>query len=85
MTPSKREPPGGNGRLSEVSALAAGIGTFKNRPLAPGNQASHPHRAGFARAMVFEEFGYQHARAIDYVGFIDRKPNLAPVWWRAAP
>ncbi len=43
-----------------------------------------PARDRFARAMVFEAFGYQHARALDYDGFIDREPNQAPLWWRAA-
>ena len=41
-------------------------------------------RARFARRMVFEEFKYKHARAIDYDDFIDRKPNQRPRRWRAS-
>ena len=32
----------------------------------------------FARAAVFEMFGYRHGRAIDYDRFIDRKPSQPP-------
>jgi hypothetical protein len=35
-------------------------------------------RAKFARRMVFEQFGYRHARAIDYDKFVDRKPGELP-------
>ncbi len=42
------------------------------------------HRARFARRMVFEEFRYRDARAIDYGDFIDRAPDQAPRVWRAA-
>ena len=37
------------------------------------------HRADFARAAVFAEFGYRHGRAIDYAEFIDRQPDQAPL------
>ena len=85
MPPRKRRPqPCGDCGASE-KVLAGGFDFLRDTPQARNKQASHRHRAGFARDMVFEEFGYQHARAIDYVGFIDRKPNLAPVWWRTAP
>ena len=40
-------------------------------------------RASFARDIVFAEFGYQHAKAIDYDGFCDRKPTSAGMWWRS--
>lgn len=83
MAPTKRGPPGGRGRPSEVSALAAGIGTFRNRPLTIEKQVSRLRRADFARDIVFAEFGYRHARAIDYDEFVDRTPTAAPVWWRA--
>ncbi len=47
------------------------------------------HRADFARAAVFEEFRTRNARAIDYDGFVDRRPNEPPrpppaVWQRKA-
>ena len=35
-------------------------------------------REVFARSAVFAEFGYHAARALDYVGFIDRAPGAAP-------
>ena len=41
-------------------------------------------RRGFARDIVFAEFGYQHGRAIDYDDFIDRAPDQLPRFWRAA-
>ncbi len=77
---NRRGPPGGRGRPSEVSALAAGIGTFRIRHLTTEKQVSRLHRANFARDMVFESFGYRHARALDYGEFVDRAPGPAP-WW----
>ena len=85
MDLKKRKPPGGRGRLSGEIVSAAGIDTFRNRPSSPKTQASLRRRARFARSVVFEEFRYRHARAIDYDGFIDRKPNQRPRLWRAAP
>jgi hypothetical protein len=35
-------------------------------------------RAKFARRMVFSEFGYRYARALDYDNFRDRKPGELP-------
>ena len=35
----------------------------------------HPHRADFARAVVFAEFG-RHAFAIDQGDFEDKKPRM---------
>ncbi len=78
----KRKPPGGRGRLSGEIVSAAGIDTFRNRPSSPKTQALLRRRARFARSVVFEEFRYRHARAIDYDGFIDRTPTAAPLWWR---
>ena len=75
MAPDKRRPPGGNGRPSEEIVSAAGIDTFRDTPNSPKLQV---RRRDFARAMVFEEFKYKHARAIDYDRFLDRKPNQAP-------
>ncbi len=44
-----------------------------DRPFNPGRR----HRAGFARAAVFEEFG-RHAWALDQADFQDRKPWEMP-------
>ena len=83
MDLKKRKPPGGRGRLSGDDVLAGSIDTFRDTPNSPEFQARR--RARFARSMVFEEFKFKHARAIDYDGFIDRKPNAPPRPWRAAP
>jgi hypothetical protein len=53
------------------------------------NTHSAKHRADFARAAVLEEFRTRNARAIDYDGFVDRRPNEPPrpvpeVWQRKA-
>ncbi len=47
------------------------------------------HRADFARSAVLAEFRTRAARAIDYDGFVDRRPNEPPrpapeVWQRKA-
>ncbi len=85
MPPDKRRaPPGGSGASSKIIAAVNSDGSDLTAQ-APKNQAFLRRRCDYARDAVFETFGYQHARAIDYDGFIDRKPNLAPVWWRAAP
>ncbi len=79
----KKEPPGGFGRLS-WNILADGFDLL-NDSLQASKKQAHPHRAGFARDMVFAEFGYRHARALDYEGFVDRTPNPAPRrWWAAS-
>ncbi len=84
MAPKKRRPqPGGDCGASE-KVLACGFDVQRDNPQA-GKKQEHPHRAGFARDIVFAEFGYRHARAIDYDGFVDRNPTPAGVWWRAAP
>ncbi len=44
-----------------------------NRPSNPGRR----HRADFARAAVFGEFG-RHARALDQANFVDRQPGTLP-------
>ncbi len=36
------------------------------------------HRNDFARQAVFAEFGKRHAKAIDQIDFIDRRPDQAP-------
>ncbi len=51
--------------------------------------SSAKQRAAFARAAVFEEFRTRNARAIDYDGVVDRRPNEPPrpapeVWQRKA-
>ncbi len=81
----KGAPPAGNGRAPLDFIALGNSNESELSPQTPKNQAFLRRRAGFARAMVFEAFGYRHARAIDYDGFVDRKPNLAPVWWRAEP
>ncbi len=40
--------------------------------------AATGRRKHFARRMVFEQFGYRHARAIDYDNFVDRRPSDVP-------
>ena len=75
MALDRRRPPVFAGRPSEEIVSAAGIDTFRDTPNSPKLQA---RRRDFARAMVFEEFKYKHARAIAYDRFRDRKPNQAP-------
>ena len=45
-------------------------------------------RSGFARDMVFQEFGYCGGRALDYDIFVDRKPHertrRSPNAWRCS-
>ncbi len=78
MTPKKRGPQlGGNCGTSEV-VLAGRFDFLRNTSQAHKRQARR--RAGFARDMVFESFGYRHARALDYDTFADRAPGPAP-WW----
>ena len=51
----------------------------KQRATAPKLSApSLKAREAFARSAVFTEFGYHAARALDYVGFADRRPDQAP-------
>ena len=38
----------------------------------------HHHRNDFARQAVFAEFGKRHAKAIDQIAFIDRRPDQTP-------
>ena len=86
MAFKKRKPPARDRRFSENVVAFAGVDTSRDKPQALKMQARpRRHRAGFARDMVFAEFGYRHARAIECGGFVDRKPNPAPVWWRSGP
>ncbi len=56
MPSTKRRPqPGGDCGTSE-KVLAGGFDVQRDNPQA-GKKQEHPHRAGFARAMVFEAFG----------------------------
>ena len=82
MPPDKKKPPAGDRRLSE-NVLAGGFDVQRDNPPNRKTQARPSHRAGFARDMVFAEFGYCAGRALDYDGFVDRKPNPATVWWRS--
>ena len=84
MAFQKRKPPGGNGRLSGDDVEFAGVDTSRDKPQTLKKQARDRGRTRFARATVFEEFGYQHARALDYADFVDRKPGRAPKRWWAA-
>ena len=80
MPPDRKRPPAWDRRLSE-SVLADGFDCLRDNSQIRKNQ-EHRHRADFARDIVFQEFGYRHARAIDYDGFKDRKPAPARVRWR---
>ena len=56
------------------------ITTPNARRLGHTNQPSSPdrrHRADFARAAAFGEFG-RHARALDQANFVDRQPGTLP-------
>ena len=76
MTPDKRKPrPGGNGRGSLKSIAVDNSDRSELSPQTPKMQAAFRRRSDFARAMMFEEFKYKHARSIDYDGFIDRRPG----------
>ncbi len=44
----------------------------------PDSRGHSTRRVAFARAAVFEEFRPRDAAAIDYNGFVDRKPHEAP-------
>ncbi len=59
----------------EQAAAQARLACFTETP---SSDLPDLRRTRFARSMVFEEFKYKHARAIDYDGFIDRKPNQRP-------
>ncbi len=81
----RRAPPAGNGSApQEIIALENDDGS-EDSPQTPKKQVLHPHCAGFARAAVFEEFGYKSARAIDYGAFVDRTPGRARRRWMVAP
>ena len=58
----------------------------KQRATAPKipNSATKTREA-FARSAVFTEFGYHAARALDYVGFADRRPDQAPRFINGRP
>ncbi len=86
MAPKQRRPrPGGIGRGPlKIIAVDNSDGSELSL-LTPKKQTVLRRRSDFARSMVFEEFRYKHARAIDYDGFIDRKPNQRSRLWRAAP
>ena len=71
-----RQKPGARGNTDAGVSLA---GDTPNSSLAPhAKQADLRRRARFARRMVFEEFGYRYAQALDYDRFLDRKPDQTP-------
>ncbi len=83
MAPKKRRPqPCGDCGASE-GVSAGRFDTLRFNPQ-PHKKQDHLHRDNFARDAVFAEFGYRHARALDYDAFVDRVPNQTPLWWRAA-
>ena len=45
----------------------------------------HRHLNNFARQAVFAEFGKRHAKAIDQIDFIDRRPDQAPRFINGRP
>ena len=49
----------------------------KHTPLSNSTRTNRRHRANFARAAVFAEFG-RHARALDWDDFADRKSGEVP-------
>ncbi len=85
MAPKKRTPPGRIGRRSWESVAAASFDAPSDNQNPVDPQGLIRRRAGFARDMVFAEFGYRAGRAIDYDGFVDRAPSQssATTWWRA--
>ncbi len=85
MPPDKRKPPIRDRRFSGDDVEVACIDITRITPSYPKKQTALRRRCNHARNAVFEAFGYRHARAIDYDGFIDRKPTPAPMWWRSGP
>ena len=84
MTPEKRRaPPVWDGATSGDDVEFAGYDTFRVTHSASDNQASLQRRDRFARGMVFEEFRYKYARALNYGGFVDRQPDQVPRYWRS--
>ena len=84
MPPDKRKPPGCGLQRFSGQAVSISIQSHRDTPQNHKKQA-RPRRVGFARDMVFQEFGYRAARALDYGDFTDRLPSQspAPLWWRA--
>ena len=76
MAPSKRKPPARDRRLSE-SVVLGGFDFLRDNPQACKKQAQ-PHRTGFARDMVFAEFGYRHARALDPARYFPSRSTATP-------
>lgn len=76
--PGKRKPrPGANGRGS-LKINLVNSSNSEHKPQAPEYQARVRRRANFARSAVLEEFGYRAGRALDYDGFVDRRPTHVP-------
>ena len=84
MTPKMRRAlSGGSSAPSGDDVEFAGFDFSTVTEPASDNQASLRHRAQFARSMVFAEFRYKHAAAIDYGRFVDRRPDQTPRYWRS--
>ena len=60
--------------LMSITTSTARNSSHPDRPFNPGRR----HRANFARAAVFSEFG-RHAGALDQADFIDRRPWEMPI------
>ena len=84
MPPDKRRAPPVEYGGAPLEFVSLGSGDKSEDTLEAPQKQEHSRRAGFARDIVFAEFGYRHARALDYDAFVDRMPNQAPLWWRAA-
>ncbi len=80
----KGAPPAGNGRAPLDFIAVDNSNESELSPQTPKNQAFLRRRSGFARDAVYAAFGYRHGRAIDYGGFVDRRPNQRRSAWRAS-
>ncbi len=78
-----RPRPGARDRFFDASLGSDASESIPATPKLQGRPIGDRHRADFARDIVFAEFGYRQARAIDYDGFVDRKPTAARAWWRS--
>ena len=65
------------GKSLPGDALVSNKSRASNQARRNGTAATG-RRKHFSRRMVFEQFGYRHARAIDYDNFVDRRPSDVP-------
>ena len=76
MAPDRRRPPTRDRRTFGIVS-AGGFDIPRITPKTARKQAAL-RRSDFARDIVFAEFGYHNARAIDYGHLTDRKPHQGP-------